>query len=265
MSALAHERRAADAPAPRRPSARSGAPLPAAPALMRAMGNQGMLRVGGAHAKPGENRAASPVPAVDGPVLRREKKKAAGPCAGGKKTVTIDLVKLDGSSHDPAADLAEMNKIYAPCCVEFTLGASHTATAAQTTAWIGDQDVNVAPACGSVSAEEKSLYDNAAKDLKLGSRMRAFFAKSISGYNAYAYSLPPYCATGTAAGYVNHLIVENRGYADTLAHEMGHILINSGDHHGIVDPADKTNLMYAPGRTASTLDASQCAAIFGNA
>ncbi|HET7461544.1 MAG TPA: hypothetical protein VFJ82_09845 [Longimicrobium sp.] len=265
MSAFARERRGTEAPAPRRPPARPAAPLPAAPALTRALGNQEVLRLGGARAKPGESRGATPVPAPDAPVLQREKKKAAGPCAGGKKTIAVDLVKMDGSSRDPAADLTKLNQVFAPCCVEFTTGSSHTATAAQTTAWIGDQDVNVSPACGSVSAEEKSLYDNAAKDLKLGSRMRAFYVNTISGISAYAYSLPPYCATGAAAGYVNHLIVENDAFADTLAHEMGHILINSGDHHGIDNPADKTNLMYAPGRTGSTLDASQCAAIFGNA
>jgi len=32
-----------------------------------------------------------------------------------------------------------------------------------------------------------------------------------------------------------------------------------------VTPTDTRNLMFAPGRTASDLDASQCATIYGNA
>jgi hypothetical protein len=54
-------------------------------------------------------------------------------------------------------------------------------------------------------------------------------------------------------------------FHDTLAHELGHILLNSGNHAGIDNPSDNRNLMFAPGRTASDLDASQCAIIFGNA
>ncbi|HET7461542.1 MAG TPA: DUF4157 domain-containing protein [Longimicrobium sp.] len=219
-----------------------------------------VVQQGGA-AEPPETARRTPV----GPRVQREKKKAAGPCAGGTKTVTVDLVKMDGATRTPADDLAEVNKIFAPCCVKFTAGSSHTATAAQTTAWIGDQDVKVAPGCGDIEAEEKSLYDNAIKDLKLTSRIRAYFVNSISGVSAYGYSIGGYCAKGAAAGYGNNMIIENDALSDSMAHEFGHILINSGTHAGIDDPSDKNNLMFAPGRTGSKLDASQCAAIFGNA
>ncbi|HET7461543.1 MAG TPA: hypothetical protein VFJ82_09840 [Longimicrobium sp.] len=267
MNAFARERRRADAPEPRRPSARSAAPLPAAPALTRAVGNQAMLRMGGALARSGstpcDTRAGAA--AADGPVLQREKKKAAGPCAGGKKTVAVDLVKLDGSTRTPASDLAEVNRIFAPCCVEFTVGADKTATAAETTGWIGDQDLAVSATCGTVTGEQKALYDGATAKWALGSRMKAFFVSSMSGVSAYGLSNPPYCATGTAAAYVNHLVIENDALSDSMAHEFGHTLLNSGTHAGVDNPADKSNLMFAPGRTGSNLDASQCATIFGNA
>ena len=94
--------------------------------------------------------------------------------------------------------------------------------------------------------------------------MRVFFVKSFST-SGHAYSIPPYCATGAEAPYVNHAVLRNSAFTDTLAHEFGHILLNSGNHTGIVNPADNRNLMFAPGRTASDLDATQCATIYANA
>lgn len=267
MSARARERRAAPAPVCRRAPARPAAPSRGAPGLMRAMGNQGMLRLNGAGARggavPTDGRAgASP---ADGPVLQRNKKKAEGPCAGGTKNIAVDLVKIDGSTRTPATDLAEVNKIFAPCCVQFTVGADKTATAADSTTWIGDQDLAVSPNCGSVTGEQKAMYDGATAKWGLASRMKAFFVSTMSGVSAYGISNPPYCATGAGAPYVNHLVIENDALTDSMAHEFGHTLLNSGKHTGIDDPADKNNLMFAPGRTGSKLDASQCATIFGNA
>src|SRR5437868_5787780 len=109
------------------------------------------------------------------------------------------------------------------------------------------------------------MYDGATAEFKLSSRMRAFYVQTFSGHVALGYSIPPYCATGTAASYANHLVIQDSGLKDTLAHELGHILLNSGEHKGIDNPSDKNNLMFAPGRTASDLDASQCKIIYNNA
>lgn len=108
------------------------------------------------------------------------------------------------------------------------------------------------------------MFDGAATNHSLTSRMRVFFVASFNT-SGLAYSIPPYCATGAEERYVNHAVVGNNALTDTLAHEFGHILLNSGTHSGIDNPADSRNLMFAPGRTASDLDATQCATIFGNA
>jgi uncharacterized zinc-type alcohol dehydrogenase-like protein len=56
--------------------------------------------------------------------------------------------------------------------------------------------------------------------------------------------------------------------AATLAHELGHILIDSGAHISLVNPADNSNVMMAPrelqGGMNITLDRTQCSLIFTN-
>jgi len=187
-------------------------------------------------------------------------------CSVGVKTVTIDLVKMRGSTRTPSVDLAEVNKIYKPCCVQFTAGVDKAVPNAKSDLWLGgDTDVKVTPGCGTVDPEEKAMYDGATAELHLTSRMRAFYAQTFSGHNALGYSIPLFCATGAAAPYVNHLVMKDASLHDTLAHELGHILLNSKDHQGIDNPADKKNLMVSPGRTASDIDASQCKIIYNNA
>jgi hypothetical protein len=182
------------------------------------------------------------------------------------KSLTVDMVKMRGSSRDPAVDLATTNTIFQTASVNFAVGQNVTATDALSDTWLGgDTDLNVAGVtCGAVTGEEKSMYDGATTQYSLGSRMRVFYVETLSGYAALAFSRPPYCATGTAGPYVNHAIIQNSGHSDTMAHEFGHILLNSGEHHGD-DPADTTNLMYAPGRTGSNLDPSQATTIYNNA
>jgi hypothetical protein len=175
-----------------------------------------------------------------------------------EKSVTIDTVKLAGSSHNPTTQVQVANAIYAQCNVHFVHGANRTATDAQTTGWIGaDRNVAVAPACGAVSGEESALYGGINATFGFGSRMRAIFARDFTGYAASGYSLPPYCATGAAAPFVNHLIVANSGDTSTLAHELGHILLNSGGHPAgtIMEPRPRPN----------EITAGQCATIYANA
>jgi len=194
--------------------------------------------------------------------LQRCKKET---CSEGNKTISIDLVKLRGATRTPATDLAEANKIYKPCCVQFSKGVDQPAPNDKSDLWLGgDTDLKWDTQCG-LEAEEKAMWDGATTEFKLSSRMRAFYVDTLNPTSARAYSRPPFCATGKASPYVNHIVVSNSGSNDTLAHELGHVLLNSGDHHGIDNPADTKNLMLSPGRTGSDLDASQCKIIYNNA
>ncbi len=182
---------------------------------------------------------------------------------GGVKRITVDFIKLNGATRSPATDLAVANTVFQPCCVRFVMGQSHTESLATTQSWLGgDTDLNLSGiTCPTPTTEEKSMYDGATASRNLSSRMRVFYPGSTSGYSALAFSRPPYCA----GGYANHAVIYPNALSDTLAHEFGHILINNGTHAGIDDPTDTRNLMFAPGRTASDLDPSQCNIIYNNA
>ena len=189
-------------------------------------------------------------------------------CPNGIKTITVDSVRLHGSTISPSAQMIRANRAFAGCCVRFVAGTSPPQeTEEKTHSWLGgdtDIDRTQGAGCGNVGGEEQAMFDGATSDHNLSSRMRVFYVASFST-SGLAYSIPPYCATGAEAPYVNHAVIGNGGHQDTLAHEFGHILINSGDHTSIDNSSDRSNLMFAPGRTASNLDASQCARIYANA
>jgi hypothetical protein len=178
-----------------------------------------------------------------------------------EKTVTIDTVKLDGSTHNPATDVAVANAILSQCDVRLVHGVDATATAAETTTWLGgNTDLRASPSCGSVTAEERTMFREATTRFGLSARIRAFFPATFSGYNSAGYSVPPYCATGPAGLLRNVAILSNDADTGDLAHEIGHILLNSGVHPGA------PNLMnpFGPPQ-GQTITNAQCAAIYGNA
>jgi Domain of unknown function (DUF4157) len=191
---------------------------------------------------------------------------ATAACPNGVRTISVDLIKLDGSTVSPAAQLATANTVYSGCCVQFVAGATPPQESLATTqGWLGGDTDLQWDDTSNVTAEEKAMFDGATSNRGLSSRMRFFFVASLTPDTARAYSIPPFRAVGGQAAYVNHGVVSNSALTDTVAHELGHILIDSGAHAGIVNPGDTRNLMFAPGRTASDLDATQCATIFGNA
>jgi hypothetical protein len=174
-----------------------------------------------------------------------------------EKAVTVDLVKLDGSHHNPATDLTVANMIFAQCNVRFEKGADVTVGPAQTTAWIGTDKVLTYPRnCGVVPAEERGMFQGATAAFGLSGRIKAFFVDSISSGDR-GYSRPPYCATGSAHALLNMAAIGNSGDTTTLAHEIGHILLNLGGHPKgtLMQPLPRPNEITNP----------QCATIHRNA
>ncbi len=176
------------------------------------------------------------------------------------KTVSIDAVKLRGSSRDPAADVTFANTVFKPANVQFNLGKNETATNADSDTWLGGDTTITTGTCGTATKEELDTWNGSASKFKLSGRLRSFYVDSISS-GSRADSYPPYCATGTAAALSGMATVSNTGASRSLAHELGHILINSGDH-----PADTKNLMN-PTNTATGNDliAAQQTTIYTNA
>jgi hypothetical protein len=179
-------------------------------------------------------------------------------CQAGFKTVTVDFVRLHGSTLSPSAELAAANSIFSSCCIRFTTGAMPAQESEATTkSWLGgDTDVNASGiTCSATTNEEKTMYDQATNTHSLSSRMRVFLVNTFSGYGAAGFSRPPYCDGG---GYANHVILSNSasGATNPLAHEFGHILQNSGVH------STAPNLMAPSGGTV--LDSSQCSTCYAN-
>ncbi len=177
-----------------------------------------------------------------------------------ERAVTIDTVKLDGSTHNPAADVAVANGIFSQCNVRLVHGVDATATNAETTGWLGNTDLAGLAVCGSSTAEQRSLFRGATVRFGLGARLRAFFRATISGVGGAAgYSMPPFCATGTAAPLRNMAVLSNAADTADLAHEIGHILLNSGAH-----PAANLMNPFGPPEGQRLTD-PQCEVIYNNA
>jgi len=187
----------------------------------------------------------------------------AAPAKGGTaamKTVSIDAVKLRGSKRDPATDVTFANNVLKPANVRLAVGKNETASAADSDTWLGgDTDIQTGT-CGTATKEELNAWNGASATFKLSSKLRAFYVDTISS-GSRGDSYPPYCATGTAAPLSGMATVSNSGADRTLAHELGHILINSGDH-----PADTKNLMHPTNTaTGNELTDAQKTTIYANA
>jgi hypothetical protein len=176
-----------------------------------------------------------------------------------EKNITIDTVKLDGSTNTPSAGVAEANSIFSRCNIRLVHGVNATATNTETTGWLGgDTDLYASSACGSVSAEERGLWNGATLRFGMTGRLRAFYPATYSGAGGSGYSCPPYCATGPASIVRGMIVLSNNTTREDLAHEIGHILLNSGSHPNL-------NLMSPySGRTVVSLTDAQCTTIYNN-
>jgi len=195
------------------------------------------------------------------PKIQRDEKDR---CPNGTKTVTVDLVSLNGSNRDAPDDLDFANSIFRSCCVQFQLGTGVSVQATDSDTWLGgDTDLQREHSCTNVHAEEEAMRAGATATFGLSSDIRVFYVQDMTP-SERAVSFPPFCASGDRARFVNHSYVTNTGARRTLAHEIGHILLNADTH--TTHPGGTENLMEPTNSaTGETLEASQCATIFSNA
>jgi peptidoglycan hydrolase-like protein with peptidoglycan-binding domain len=175
------------------------------------------------------------------------------------RTINVDIVSLDGSTRNPFADLEFANAVLNQCCVRFAFGGGGSEDPVRTRALIGgDTDLSdlTTTNCATPSVEETGLFAGASADFGLSNSIRIFYVASLTS-GSRAYSIPAFCGTGASAGLRGMAAVSNSGQQRSLAHELGHILLNSPTH-----PADTNNLMN-PTNTATgeQLTAAQCSTI----
>ncbi|HEV7661599.1 MAG TPA: DUF4157 domain-containing protein [Allosphingosinicella sp.] len=161
-----------------------------------------------------------------------------------EKRITVDTVKLAGSTHDPANDVRMADSIFSQCNVRVVHGVNEKADLAQTTGWLGgNTDIRSTNNCNGPSVEERAMFNGATSTFKFNARFKAHFAATATGVSASGYS----CPTG-AMVWRNRVIVLNSGDSATLAHELGHILINL-EHHtktGLMSPRPARPAMRSP-------------------
>jgi len=196
------------------------------------------------------------------------KGQGATPGCPAYKSVTVDLVSLDGSTRYMFGDLRRAISIFNQCCVRFEIGKAESEDAARTRALLGgDTVLTINDKVGDRSAEELAMFKGVNDDFKLSSRIRAIYVGSIaSGIGADAYSIPPVAATGTAAALTNMVVISNTASDRGLAHEFGHVLLNRGaDIHGEMDDPEYLMSPASPPTPGERITLSQCATIFDNA
>jgi hypothetical protein len=212
----------------------------------------------------GAGEAAQRIPLS--PRIQRDPAPAASPCPGGVKIVTVDLISLRGASRDAPADLDFANTVYAPCCVQFQMTHGVSVIPDLSDTWLGgDTAMSRGTTRGAIDAEQTAAYDGATATFGLTGRIRAFYVESLVG-GSKATSFPANWATGAAAPYEGMIIVTNSGATRTLAHEIGHILLDADGTVHTTHPGGTDNIMEPTGSsTGSTLDPTQCPTVFSHA
>jgi hypothetical protein len=141
-----------------------------------------------------------------------------------KKTVTVNVTYLKGGSTDIATHLTKANTVYAAARVDVKKGKEKTLDEAASKAILGDDlilDEFDDPA--TPTTEEKALI----KENRTAKTITMYYVGSMSkGSIGEAF----YPAAGQPASFV---------YASpntrTWPHELGHVLLDSGDHPGDAD------------------------------
>jgi len=185
---------------------------------------------------------------------------------GGRLVVDVATFLFPGNSRNPFDDLAFANRVYADCCVEFRSVGGGTVVGSL----LGpDATLQQSGNCTNLSTEEQALVAHAESTVGSRAKIWVFYVPNFEPQSdAKGLSCPVSDVAGIKATLPSIVLVAGDADAATLAHELGHVLIDTGDHHGIVDPHDPGNVMVAPrelgGDIHITADALQCALVRSN-
>lgn len=169
-----------------------------------------------------------------------------------EKTVTIDTVRVGNTRLSPTTGVQVANAIYAQCNVRF----SHQVNATAPAAFLGDDNaLHATNSCVRHTKEERAIFDHAHKDLGFGARIQAYFVPAFKGVKDAAQSYPRLCSPGKWLGTT---FISDSADNSTLAHEIGHILLNSGFH-------PKGTIMQTPPPRPNEITDKQCKRIYDRA
>jgi len=167
------------------------------------------------------------------------------PCTN-RTTIDIYVVSLPGSTRDARADIGFANGVFCQCGITFNLvgGESWQTDLLDRLAPLGV--LNEYTSRGNPTVEEIEMLSHQPR-----SALHLYYVPSLSTGNNEAESF----WTAAFPTVNNGVAVEDGARPCAVAHEIGHVLMNDGGHHGNVD-----NLMArGPVNTcAGELEATQC-------
>ncbi len=150
--------------------------------------------------------------------------------------------------------------IFSQCNVRVQHGVNHEARPGETATWLTNTDLRAGNNCSGPSAEERRLFRDGAAAHGFSARFHAFFPATFTCVNGSGYSC--IASDSPHALMRNTAVVQNDGDTDSLAHELGHILINLGPHTA-------TGLMSrrpaAPAWRVDQISDAHCARLYRNA
>jgi len=160
------------------------------------------------------------------------------------KTVDIYQVLLPGATRDPDADLARANTIWAQC------GVSINSKGGQS--WQTDV-LDLDPPTGILNAPASTTRPLTREETTM-------FAHTPGGDDViHAYYVPDFTGPKVAESFwpsqhgFRAVVVGNNARSDSFAHELGHVLLDSGNHE-----ADADNLMASGGSRHVGVDHLEC-------
>jgi hypothetical protein len=148
-----------------------------------------------------------------------------------KKTVTVNITKVFGSTRSPDSDLVVANTIYAAANIEVKKGTDVALDETKSKAIMGSDLILEEYASPSTpTTEEKALF----KENQTAGAVTMYFVKAQSAGNT-GEAFWPATGSGLLGCAITNSTVDN-----TFAHELGHVLLDDGAH-GV---PDATYLMW---------------------
>lgn len=184
--------------------------------------------------------------------------------------VTIDALGMPNSNFTIARDIAFANSVFNRCSIIFRLnrqlGPNEMEPASQDQEgpedWLGsDLEMGWSRTCGEFHPDELRTYNGTRQRFGLNGSIQVYYVQRLNPPTNPAFSEYQECAGRN----IRMAVFANGSSPRNFAHEMGHILINTRQHHGIDDPSDLLNLMVQSSQTTGTaIDESQCRRIRRN-
>jgi hypothetical protein len=217
----------------------------------------------------GLHRHAGPLPPVGvapaGTPHFHRRRGSGRPRAGGTpaplelRFVSLSLVVLAPSARDYNADLAVANAVFAACHVQFYVEDYTFVGEAVASGFIGT-DARI---------DDTTRYDSESSRLARGAtagchgRVKVFYVRTIIGPSAFGIGRT-YDRT-QACGLGERVYVADNARLDSLAHELGHVLLNDRDAANCHSD-DNDNLMAPMAtRTGRRLTPEQCQRMYQGA